>query len=357
VVPELWPDACDAISGMIDGYSTALITFAPRESMRWTSSPHIAEHMHVYEKSGLAVRGTRPQIALRIAPGTFMRDIDFLSPEDLAACPIRNEMLEPIGMAWEMGAVFVEPSGSTFVFSQLRRTEDGPFDLRAVKAMNAVKPDLARAAFLSARLGLRHASTIAETLSVVGLPGAVLGDRGNVLAANAQFEALAPRIQTGRFDRILLSNRQAATLLGEAMEHVARERQAAVQSIPVPASEDADDEHQAALILHVIPVRRNARDVLTRSAVILVATPVGDVGPPDLRVISGLFDLTRVEAQVAGRLASGKTIDGVAAELGIGRETVRTHLRAVFRKTGTNRQAQLVRLLSGLGNPVPTAEG
>ncbi len=356
IVPDLWPRACDAISGMIDGYSTALITFAPGESMRWTSSPHVTESMEIYERSGLAGRARRPQIALTIAPGAFMRDIDFLSPEEIASCPIYNELLKPLGLAWEMGAVFREPSGSMFVFSQLRRSEDGPFDPRAVDRMNALKPDLARAAFMTARLSQRHAQTVANALALVGLPGAVLGDRGNVLACNEMFDALSPQIEIKAFDRVHIASRQASQLFSEALKRTLGNRGAPVQSIPIPSADGTEEGVIPPLILHVVPVRRRARDVLARCAAILVVTPVGEGSPPDLGLLSGLFDLTPVETRVAAALSAGKSIDAVAIDLRVGRETVRSHLRAIFRKTGTNRQPQLVSLLSRIGQAAPSGD-
>jgi len=44
-------------------------------------------------------------------------------------------------------------------------------------------------------------------------------------------------------------------------------------------------------------------------------------------------------------LARGYRLDQVAESLGVAYETVRKHLKQVFGKTGTARQAELVRLL------------
>lgn len=44
-------------------------------------------------------------------------------------------------------------------------------------------------------------------------------------------------------------------------------------------------------------------------------------------------------------LAEGKTLDRVAEERGVSRETVRFQLKAIYAKTGTSRQAELARLV------------
>jgi len=350
VIPELWPEACDLLSAETGAFSTALITLVPDAPPRWISSACIAEQMAVYEKSGLAQRSPRPQLGLEMAPGSFMRDIDMMTPEELSADPIRVELLEPLGLPWEMGAAFLEPSGSLLVFSQLSTVDRGPFGEEAVARMNALKADLARAAFLSARLAFRQARTMVQTLALVGLPGLVIGDRGNVVAANEPAGRLAPRVRIGARDRLHIADAGAGALFSTAVEQLSAGLSPSVQSFPIGAAEDAPP-----LVLHLIPIRRNARDIFSRASALLVFTPVGEVGPPDMRVLCGLFDLTRIEARVAQELTRGHSLDEVATILGSSVQTVRTHLKAIFRKTGVNRQSQLVLLLSGLG-PIGGAE-
>lgn len=63
---------------------------------------------------------------------------------------------------------------------------------------------------------------------------------------------------------------------------------------------------------------------------------------------TGLFGLTAAEAGLCRRLMRGDTIERHADALGLSAWTVRTHLRNVFGKTGTGRQAELVALLHRL---------
>ncbi len=58
------------------------------------------------------------------------------------------------------------------------------------------------------------------------------------------------------------------------------------------------------------------------------------------------YGLTPAEARVALHLAEGGTIASCSREFGIGPGTVRTHLKAVFAKTGINRQAGIATLLA-----------
>ena len=54
------------------------------------------------------------------------------------------------------------------------------------------------------------------------------------------------------------------------------------------------------------------------------------------------FGLTRAEARLALHLAAGETLRSAEAKLSISYETARTHLKNIFHKTGTCRQAELV---------------
>jgi DNA-binding CsgD family transcriptional regulator len=54
------------------------------------------------------------------------------------------------------------------------------------------------------------------------------------------------------------------------------------------------------------------------------------------------FGLTPAEARVALHLVAGETLRSAEARLSMTYETARTHLKSIFQKTGTCRQAELV---------------
>ena len=62
-------------------------------------------------------------------------------------------------------------------------------------------------------------------------------------------------------------------------------------------------------------------------------------------VLRKLYSLTHAEARLAEVLVNGHSLDHIADLLGITKETVCWRIKHVFAKTGTNRQADLIRLL------------
>lgn len=66
------------------------------------------------------------------------------------------------------------------------------------------------------------------------------------------------------------------------------------------------------------------------------------------RQLMDLFSLSAAEARLARALANGDSVEEYARDHDLRLPTVRTQLRAVFEKTGTQRQATLVRLIAGI---------
>jgi DNA-binding CsgD family transcriptional regulator len=104
------------------------------------------------------------------------------------------------------------------------------------------------------------------------------------------------------------------------------------------------------LAVLVMPIPRQddppTLDLTTRrpAAAVLVTDPELTPAPPEttLRQVHGL---TRAEAALAKALAAGKSVQDYAEEARVTQETARWHLKRVFAKTDTRRQAELVRLL------------
>jgi DNA-binding CsgD family transcriptional regulator len=66
---------------------------------------------------------------------------------------------------------------------------------------------------------------------------------------------------------------------------------------------------------------------------------------PQTAFLKNRFGLTPAEVRLVLRLVSGDSLRSAAKALGIQYETVRTHLKSIFQKTGTCRQAELVILV------------
>lgn len=85
----------------------------------------------------------------------------------------------------------------------------------------------------------------------------------------------------------------------------------------------------------------------SHTAVVLVFSKLSNRGPRVGHLMEW-FGLSAAEARLANSLAAGNSIEQFAATFSVSVATARTQLRAVLKKTGTDRQQELVRLLASL---------
>jgi len=124
-----------------------------------------------------------------------------------------------------------------------------------------------------------------------------------------------------------------------------------VKGISVPLPARAGPEHVA----HVLPLtagtRRKAGARYAAVAAIFVREASLDA-PSPLETIAKRFQLTPSELRVLLAIVEIGGAPEVANALGVSEATVKTHLRHVFEKTSTTRQADLVKLVARFANPL-----
>jgi uncharacterized protein YhfF/DNA-binding CsgD family transcriptional regulator len=108
------------------------------------------------------------------------------------------------------------------------------------------------------------------------------------------------------------------------------------------------DEDRPPYRASIFPLRREhaARQLASKTdAVLFVDDPNEADSPAPADLYTRAFRFTPAEARLAVRLASGVSLTETADEFGVTHNTVRAQLRAIFDKTETHRQSDLVRLL------------
>lgn len=274
---------------------------------------------------------------------SFLHEADFFPAEVLARdSSLRRGMLEPLGLAGQVGTIIPMPTGEvvTFTFERWQDKDRPSHDELAL--LDSFRPHLARASLLSVRLGLEQARSTVSALETIGLPGAVLSRTGRVLAANGLLDELNEMFLPAAHGRLILAQAPANQLFQEALAAVNLTAEPVVRSIPVPAR----DEDGQALVLHILPVRRAAHDIFSGADILVVASIINASAlVPAPTILTGLFDLSPAEAHLASALASGLTLQEAAAQRGITIKTGRGYLERIFAKTGTRQQSELVALL------------
>jgi len=341
--PELWPAVMDELASMTDARGGVLFAANPTR-LNWKSSDSVHEHMHAYATEGWIERGhERRARQLALHRAGFVIESDIFSPEELEADPTFREFLRPRGLGWTVSTAMPLPTGDDLFICINRQFDRGPVERAFVDRLDELRPHLARGAFMSARMQLERARVASETLALIGLPALVLGRNGRILAANSLISALTTHVRWRAHDGFSLKDPTADRLLSDAVATLHDDASRTPRSFPA-----RDAAAEAPMIVHLVPIRGAARDIFVGCAAVLAMTPVGAPQAPPAELVQSLFDLTPAEARVARSLVTGKTLDDIAVEGAVSRNTVRTHLRGVMEKTGCNRQAEVVALLGGL---------
>ncbi len=246
-----------------------------------------------------------------------------------------------------MGATLLAEGWVSTVVSVSRPYSEGAFDTAEARLFAAVIPHLQRAVQLRRRLAALDGPPTSSAEMLNRLPHAVLlADAGaGVIFAN---QAAARMLGAG--DGLSLGR---DGLTAETTEDTRRLRQT-IADCAAPASELGGAggrlrllrRDQGPLTVLVIPHRTRVTwiDVLRPTAILFV-TDAEQAAVVRSERLGQDFGLTPAEAVFAVEIAKGDGLQAAASRLGVSLTTVRTHLAHVFDKTGTRRQAELVRLI------------
>lgn len=351
VTPSLWPQALEELADMVGGCGVALLS-ADRPDGLWVRIDPAARAVF-----DARFRNRNPfaahVVALRRAPGyrpALVVDDQVLARSELRRTDYFNDFLRPFDS--EGSAILdLGVQGISAAVNIGRTPRAGSFEADDVALLRGVHADLARAFWLSVRLGLSgalHASLV-ETLAGA-IHGCVLLDAtGAIVHANPAAERLFARRQ-GLFaerGRLATARPDDRTRLDRAIAYAAvgadgRRAGAWLAVARAPPSPP--------LKVTVSPLALDRPALFQARARVLVAVIDADA-PPALSAdeVRALFGLTAAQARLALKLAEGCDLKSAAQALGVTLPTARTHLYEIFARTGANRQADLVRLLVRAG--------
>ncbi|WP_238273027.1 helix-turn-helix transcriptional regulator [Methylobacterium cerastii] len=175
------------------------------------------------------------------------------------------------------------------------------------------------------------------SLERIGCGGIILATDGSVVAVNATAHAILQTI----FGRAKIAE---ADLLASGRELIKRLLTRGKTRIKLDSEDWVLIERPDCrpLVMHAIPtVVQN----LDGPHTILILIDLDDTPQVSPATLERIFGLTRTEAKLAVLLASGASTSEAAGLQGVSVATARSQLAAIFVKTRTTRQAELVRLL------------
>jgi DNA-binding CsgD family transcriptional regulator len=196
---------------------------------------------------------------------------------------------------------------------------------------------------------VKVARATVAALDLVGVPGAILDATGQVIASNRRLERLIPGVIREATERLQLANVAADELLGDALaklpEKLSHGDGDPAPAIPIPAA-----RQWPPVIIRLFALDGIASEAFHSARTLVTVTIVAPRDAPAIPVIQGLFDMTPAEARVAQAVAQCQTLDAIAIQLGLSRQTLRSQIRGALAKAGCGRNIDLAALLSGVGS-------
>jgi DNA-binding CsgD family transcriptional regulator len=345
--PDAWPGFLDslgrAVGGVVPGlYVTNLATDANLLQVTSGMDPIWSNNYDVYFKH----HDPRRSRIRELPAGSVFVGPTLLPDRDLIRSEFYNDFLQPQGYFHILGAVPWRSPEAIGVVRVVRPRTAAPFGSHEVDLLRHLLPHLSRALRLHDRLALAETRR-AETVDVLDRFSAgvlLLDAAGHPVAVNRAAEALlaaGDTLRTGRDGIRAVLPAETATL----QRLVAR----AAASRPGGASEGVLNltrpPPQRPLNVLVTPLRGGPlRGAARRAAVVVFVTDPERLPSPPVEGVQRWLGLTRAEAALVAELLRGRRVEEAADTLEISTHTARTQLKRALAKTGTGRQAELLRL-------------
>ncbi len=357
--PELWPLALEALGDALGGCALVMSILPAGEGVRFAATARIDPDYGAMIEQRFATAASNPLIAAmpRLPCATpVAREAIVPDPAYLGGA-LYNEVFRPQRLAHAAAACLLRTAEITAPLGIIRRVGSERPNRRDLELLRRLLPHMQRAVQLQLRLAALGARGDAAEEALDHAPfGVILVDAGGrVLFLNAPAEAVVAAA-----DGLTVSNGAlSAATAGETRALARLVADAAATGAGAGTSAGgamalSRPSSSSPLAVLVAPLRGQLPVPAERrpAAVVFLAAPERCAPVAGRRLVE-LFGLSPAEAQLAVALLAGKRLRQIAAERSVQLPTVRNQLRAVLAKTGTARQADLVRLLATL----PAAPG
>ncbi|WP_158091176.1 helix-turn-helix transcriptional regulator [Thalassospira mesophila] len=240
-----------------------------------------------------------------------------------------------------------EPSGYDILTTHYR--DDGPFVPReAADMLRIIGPHLTKVLEMNRPVNLlRHRyGAFLDVLDRLRVGVAIVTAGSELVIANEEFTRIVSTgdsLALGAGASLSARDDHDARRLRDAVLKLSRKDSLVATSISLRLSSQINEN--SAYLLDLSPLRENRGTFGGQFSGVLV-TVVDPFWYTDLNVglMRDHYNLTKAEIDIFDAVLRGLSNSDIADHLGKGRETVKSQLASIFRKTGANDRLELVRL-------------
>lgn len=343
--PEAWPEALSRLAS-VSRAPTVFAQIAGPDRYSSFANPGGDSFVEDYMKQGWHLRNPRMKRGIAITrtgfPGLITLEHAF-SPEELARQPFQQEFASRYELECEAGMVIAADVDTQFILTLQRSARVGPYFGGELRRMDRLMEGLKVACQQAIAFKVGGIETTRTLIDATGEAYAFLSWTGRVVALSSAFEASHHRHFRYKRGHLHMAFGHDDTRLQAALSAALRANGAEMRTEVFP------QQSGTPLVVHVTPVMGSARDLLgSIRAIVTVPRYSSKLTQNTASVLRAAFSLTEAETRLALRIGNGHTLADAAAKERVTLETARTRLKAIFRKTGTHRQLDLVILLDEL---------
>ncbi len=342
--PSQWDDAMAVAARETGSWGAVLLPVFGERLPVFPTSASLAETVDTYVKEGWIHRDERYRAGPRVKKVGVATDIDVFSEEEMKRGAFHQEFLARFGLRW-WGAVKVDVGDEPWVLSIQRSAKQEAFSMSDQRSLARLSQRLSGAGMLARTLGFARVEAALDAFEASKTPALMLDRNGEVFRMNPSAETLLtddPRI----FRRRLTSHDHRATAALDRALHAllwsGPPVAISMPSIPLPR------RGRNPILAYPIRLEGVSRDALAPCRAVVLLRDLEQGATPSEAAVRSVFGLTAAEARLTTLLVNGHTLADAADHLNIARDTARNQLKAIFSKTGVNRQTALVSLVSRL---------
>lgn len=260
-----------------------------------------------------------------------------------------NDLAAPCGLGHSLTLPAVVTPSGVEALSIWRSAQQKPFDRLSTELFELLLPHIQTALKTRRALALANVRSLRAEMALDSAADAcfILNGGGKVVHFNRAAEILI-QLQDGlsiKKDKLSTADTATQNAL-QTLIASAASASGALLSQPGGTMALLRPSGKQPFYAAVSPLRL---PIMTAPAHVLVVVTDPEVSAsfPDV-ILKTLFGLTSAETQIANALLTGLSVEEIAELRSVTPGTLRVQLKAIFQKTNTRRQSELVRLLRSL---------
>jgi DNA-binding CsgD family transcriptional regulator len=281
---------------------------------------------------------------------------DFVPYEEIIATRFYREWVVPQGLD-DLITVLLDKSATSYApLGIMRHRHLGRWDDESKRRLGLLASHFRRAVLIGNVIDYHkvEAASLADAIDGIAAGVFLVEADSRLVHSNRSGQAMldAGSVVRSGGDTLVAVDAQGRKALSEALAALTSGNAVlGPRGHGIPLTGRDGERHVA----HILPLTSGARRQAGTAYAAVAAVFVHKAGidrPSPLEAIARHFGLTPRELSVWLSIVEIGGVPEVASVLGISEATVKTHLARLFEKTGTNRQADLVKVLVGFANPL-----